>query len=166
MLVCTRSVRVAAAANESATNGSSAWCPPLASQRSFGNGWSVTKHASNPAASIARAISETARAPTNSSPADTRSVGSWIENRIVAARYGLIGHSAWQPAAALLSCALHPRLDSRAARSGPRAGALRGSPLLRLRRGLPPGAPRVARRGGSGAGPRAERALRLGRALR
>ena len=33
----------------SATNGSSAWCPPPASHFESGAGWSVTKHASKPA---------------------------------------------------------------------------------------------------------------------
>ena len=54
-LVCSRRRRVAAAANESATNGSSVSCPPVSSHERDGNGWSVTKHASKPASSIASA---------------------------------------------------------------------------------------------------------------
>ena len=65
--VCTAIRRVAAAANASATSGSWAWCPPPASQRSSGAGWSVTKTASSPAASTAAAISAIASPVTNSS---------------------------------------------------------------------------------------------------
>ena len=66
---------VALAAKDSATNGSSAWCPPLASHASSGYGCSVTNTLSNPASSAARATTAMPSALTNSAPAPTRSVG-------------------------------------------------------------------------------------------
>ncbi len=82
MCVCSRSRVVAAAANDSATNGSSAWWPPAASHFASGAGWSVTKQASNPIPSSARAHSVTAAPVTNSSARSTRSVGSPIVKRM------------------------------------------------------------------------------------
>jgi len=82
MCVCTRSRVVAAAANESATKGSSAWWPPLANHLASGAGWSVTKHASKPAASAAAAQAITASPVTNSGARLTWSVGSPIVKRI------------------------------------------------------------------------------------
>ena len=55
--VSTRRRVVAAAATARATNGSRAWCPPVASHSFSGNGCSVTNTASNPAASAACATS-------------------------------------------------------------------------------------------------------------
>ena len=81
--VCTRSRVVAAATKESATNGSSAWWPPVRSQRSSGAGWSVTKAASKPQPLAARAISAIASALTNSSPCATRSVAAGGVKRTV-----------------------------------------------------------------------------------
>ena len=68
---------VAAAANNSATIASSAWCPPVASQRSAGKGCSVTNVASNPASSPATASSVMADTLASSSKRSTRWVGSW-----------------------------------------------------------------------------------------
>src|ERR1700749_2368290 len=82
MCVCTRIRLVAAAANESATNGSRAWCPPPASHLMSGAGWSVTKHASKPASSAVRAHVITASPVTSSSAWATRSVGNPIVKRI------------------------------------------------------------------------------------
>src|SRR5689334_12966508 len=82
MCVCTRSRVVAAAANDSATNGSSAWCPPPSSHLMSGAGWSVTKQASKPASSATRAHSITASPVTNSSAWATWSVGNPIVKRI------------------------------------------------------------------------------------
>ena len=49
--------------------GRGSWCPPVASQRSAGNGWSVTNTASNPASSAATDSSAIASAPDSSSNA-------------------------------------------------------------------------------------------------
>ena len=73
-------VVVAAAANESGTHGSSAWCPPEAIHVSSGKGWSVTWTASKPASSATRAISITPAPLLNSSPNRTLSVGRPTES--------------------------------------------------------------------------------------
>src|SRR4051794_18302814 len=80
MLVNSLMPRSAAAANDSATNGSSAWCPPPSSQRVSGAGWSVTNTDEKPAAAAVRVMSAIASAVTNSAAWSARWVGSSSAN--------------------------------------------------------------------------------------